>query len=198
MKSRSRLATPPRPSSRWWNRSSSTAPPAPEHFDSFSRCGGNHRSPLASIDETGNTKRTAAEPGDYEWIDNPVFRRETRLLTRGKLPALLFIGGPTLAAFILFFRYSVVSLAYGNQSGLAITGRGDFVSLASILFWILILIVPALAGGTIHKDRSSGTLTSIRLTPMSAWSILGGKCLALGAFVGLVFLTLLPIWGWPF
>jgi len=135
---------------------------------------------------------------DYEWIDNPVFRRETRLLTRGKLPALLFIGGPALAAFILFIRYSAVSLAYRNQSGLAITGREDFVSLASILFWILILVVPALAGGAIHKDRSSGTLTSIRLTPLSAWSILGGKCLALGAFIGLVYLTLLPILGLAF
>jgi len=135
---------------------------------------------------------------DYEWIDNPVFRRETRILTRGKIPALLFMGGPALAAFILFIRYSAVSLAYRNQSGLAITGREDFVSLASILFWILILVVPALAGGAIHKDRSSGTLTSIRLTPLSAWSILGGKCLALGAFIGLVYLALLPILGLAF
>jgi ABC-type transport system involved in multi-copper enzyme maturation permease subunit len=135
---------------------------------------------------------------DYEWIDNPVFRRETRILTRGKIPALLFMGGPALAAFILFIRYSAVSLAYRNQSGLAVTGREVFISLASILFWILILVVPALAGGAIHKDRSSGTLTSIRLTPLSAWSILGGKCLALGAFVGLVYLALLPILGLAF
>ena len=129
------------------------------------------------------------------WLDNPVFQRESLILKRGKIPTLLFIVGPGLLGVLFVFSYLILFLESSFDPGKIQTGRSLFESLIIILFWGIMLIVPAMAGNSISKDRTSGSLSALRLTSLSCWKILFGKCAAFGTFYSLIYFTALPIIG---
>jgi len=120
------------------------------------------------------------------------------ILRRGKIPAILFMGGPMLMGlffivYYLFFTFQAVIDPFSSRSGRELFGR-----LSLSLFWGLMLFVPALVGASISKDRRAGTLSTLRLTHLSAWRILLGKLSAFAAFYSLVFLATTPIVGLTF
>lgn len=133
-----------------------------------------------------------------DWIDNPVVRRETQVLQRGKIPAILFAGGPVLLGLFFFFNYLVSSVQSSFDPSFVPGGRAVFGTLSLGLFWGLMLFVPALVGASINKDRQAGTLSTLRLTHLSTWQILLGKLSAFTAFYALVFLATSPIVGLTF
>ena len=129
------------------------------------------------------------------WLDNPVFQRESMVLKRGKIPTLLFVAGPGILGLLFVFSYLIIFLETSFGPDKIQNGRSLFESQIIILFWGIMLIVPAMAGNSISKDRSSGSLSALRLTSLSCWGILLGKCSAFGTFYSLVYFTALPILG---
>lgn len=134
----------------------------------------------------------------WNGIDNPVVRREARVLQRGKIPAVLIIGGPVLTGLLFIVYHSFLILQSTLDPARAQSGRALFSVLSLTLFWGLMLFVPALVGASINKDRRAGTLSTLRMTHLNAWQILLGKLVAFCAFYSLVFLVTTPIVGMTF
>lgn len=127
------------------------------------------------------------------WMDNPVFHRECTLLRRGKLPIFLFIGGPIVLGLIYFFHYTTFTLGSLFDPSQTYHGRKIFGMLSSVLFWGLLLFVPAIVGVSINKDQQAGALSALRMSRLSTWQILLGKCSAFATFFVLFYSVFTPI-----
>ena len=82
-----------------------------------------------------------------------------------------------------------------NPGELNKAGRRLFLMTSTALFWGVLLFVPAMACASVDRDRRSGTLASLRLTPLGSWRILTGKANAMACLFGLVFLAGSPVTG---
>ena len=128
-----------------------------------------------------------------QWIDNPIFRREIRVLTRGWTPLAVFLAGPIILAGVFFSYFFTLYLRHKFDPNFAVDGRGIFTLLSLVLFWAMMLSVPALAGSSINKDRQTVTLSALRLSGLSPWEILYGKTGAFAVFYSLLYLISVPI-----
>jgi ABC-type transport system involved in multi-copper enzyme maturation permease subunit len=57
---------------------------------------------------------------------------------------------------------------------------------------LILLLTPGLAAGLISTERESGGLALLQMTPMSTWTILGGKLLSAALTTLLILLATLP------
>ena len=133
-----------------------------------------------------------------DWLDNPVFRRETLVLQRGKIPAVLFFAGPILTSLLFLLWYMASNVSSTLHHLRQVQGREIFESLIGVVFWGLVLFIPALVGLSVDNDRRSGAFTALRLTRLGGWSVLLGKSAAFAAYYSLVYLTVLPVFGMTF
>jgi ABC-type transport system involved in multi-copper enzyme maturation permease subunit len=104
------------------------------------------------------------------WV-NPVMVKEFRSRRFGRLHWMLRI---TALCAILSLALAVVALTGAEEKGLKLI-MGALVLLQVLL---VILIAPSLASGLISGERESGSWQILRMTPLSAWSILVGKLLS--------------------
>lgn len=130
------------------------------------------------------------------WIDNPVFQREIRQMLRGKAVIGLLVGCPILLAGAFFLLYSAhyFPAAFGGSSTPSF-GREMFAILSFGLFALVMLLVPALVGTSVNKDRECGAWIQLELTPLGMWRTLFGKVGAFALLYSLVLLINLPILG---
>ena len=118
---------------------------------------------------------------------SPVFFRELRSASRGILP---FAVRVIYVAFILgtvwFFAYGRWTAAGAiSPRGFASLARNIFLTIATAQAAAVLTITPALVAGTMARERASGTLEHLLVTPLSAWQIVTGKLAArLGQVLG--------------
>lgn len=128
------------------------------------------------------------------WIDHPIFRRETLILRRGKIPAILFVGGPFLISLMHLFYY-LFNTFMRKITLQPIHGRELFARQSILLFWAMVLLATGLMGESLDKDRRSGALSALRLTSVTTWSIVVGKASALVVYLCLFYLACTPVLG---
>ncbi len=129
-------------------------------------------------------------------LNNPVFRRESRVRWRGWRPfALLFIYAMSLS-FVLGWGYAANG-AGGVDSGiwsdLATPGREMFRTLQMMQMVAWLLIVPILTSTIISSERELGLLEALQLSGLRARHIIGGKIAAILLFVVLLLLVGAPV-----
>ena len=124
---------------------------------------------------------------------NPVLMREARVRMRGwRAPGLitLYVGVMGLVAWLI--------VVVANQSGPAFApemGGIIFGTLSWVQFVLLCFAAPGLTAGAISGERERQTLDLLLVTRMSALQVVVGKLGAAVAFLLLMMVASLPVYG---
>ena len=127
---------------------------------------------------------------------NPIIEKELKTKMRGwKAPALLtgylvFLG---LVVFIYFKLNNSISYRYGMGYFNPRVALDTYNVLAVFQFILILLITPALTGGSISGERERQTLDLLLCTNISPFSIITGKVVVSIAHVLLLVTASLPI-----
>lgn len=73
-------------------------------------------------------------------------------------------------------------------------GQADMTSLFSMLPWLFLFLIPALAMRLWAEERKSGTLEFLMTLPITTFSAVFGKFLAAWIFAGFALLLTFPVW----
>ncbi|MDY2937153.1 MAG: ABC transporter permease [Fusicatenibacter sp.] len=125
---------------------------------------------------------------------NPVFEKELKRNSRSiKISWIIFGCNLILSmiAFACFFGESRI-VGYLTPSSYSMPMR-CYVIMAYAMFFLIILAVPAIAGGSISLEREKKTLDVLLTTNLNPWKIITGK---LEASLGMMFImaiSTLPI-----
>lgn len=116
---------------------------------------------------------------------NPVLVKEFRTRQFGRLHWLLrLIAGCALASLGLTYATTLSAVDWGAQT------IGGIMVLMQIA--LILLLTPGLAGGLFSGEHESGSWRLLRLTPLSAGTIVRGKLLSVLATMGLILCATLP------
>lgn len=117
---------------------------------------------------------------------NPVFEKEMKRNSRsGRISWIIFVCNLLLAlvAFICYFSES------GQLGYLAPTSYSVpincYILMTYLLFLLVVLSIPAVAGGSVSQEREKKTLDVLLTTNLNPWRIITGK---LEASLGVVFI----------
>ncbi len=118
---------------------------------------------------------------------NPVFVAELRSKIFGKPKFIL----RALAACIIV-SLGLLILVCVNFASLLGPDQVRFVAVL-FQFAIIILIAPIVSSGSITDERISNTILPLRMTPLSAWTVVVGKIKAAFVYVVIFLLSSLPV-----
>ena len=118
---------------------------------------------------------------------NPVFVAELRSKVFGKPKFIL----RALAACIVISITLLILICLNFAS---IFGP-DNVRVVSVLFQfgLIVLLAPVVSSGSITEERTAGTLGLLRMTPLTAWTIIFGKLKAAFMYVLIFLLSSIPV-----
>ncbi len=111
---------------------------------------------------------------DISWWKNPVLIKEFR--TRPMLQAqwmLRAVGICLIASVLLMFLVSMSVSAFVGEASRMIPMMATAV--AAMMVVLIVMIGPAISGGTICADRETGVWDLMRATPLPSWRIVSGK-----------------------
>ncbi len=117
---------------------------------------------------------------------NPVFEKEMKRNSRsGRISWIIFVCNLLLAlvAFICYFGESS-QLGYLAPASYSVP-INCYILMTYLLFILVVLSVPAVAGGSISLEREKKTLDVLLTTNLNPWRIITGK---LEASLGVVFI----------
>ncbi|MEY8338694.1 ABC transporter permease [Lachnospiraceae bacterium 62-35] len=125
---------------------------------------------------------------------NPICRRETRAAARSIwLPAMITAFNSILALVALLSMYL-------NVAQIKLTAEIQYrrflelyVFTASIEFFILVLLMPALTAGAVSGERERQTLDIMMTTRVSRWDVVSGKLSSSFMVMFLVVISSLPV-----
>lgn len=124
---------------------------------------------------------------------NPVLRREAKTSLRSwKTFIAITLYVAMISAISILFIFSSMSYNSGFDPQDVIE---LFIILGSAQFVMIMLITPALAGGSISGERERQTLDLLLITKMSPISIILGKLFSSLGIVILMIISTLPIFG---
>jgi ABC-type transport system involved in multi-copper enzyme maturation permease subunit len=138
-------------------------------------------------------------------VVGPLFRYElTRLARRGLQPRLRAVFAGLLAAALLalylqaFPGVSPAKVLLRLDVPMPVDKASKFGEYFLVTFLIIQLVVvvvvtPAVAGGSLAEEKERGSLDLLLVSPLSGWEIVFGKMLARLVFVGGVVLAGLPV-----
>jgi len=131
-----------------------------------------------------------------EWWQNPVFVKEcrTRPMLQGQW-MMRAICIATLASIVLMFIMSQVASGLFESSGGVNQSNSMLYAVAVLMVVLVVLVGPALSGGTICGDVETGVWDLLRTTRMSSWRIVSGKFQAAIIPMGLLILATFPSFG---
>jgi len=125
----------------------------------------------------------------------PVLLREMRSLMRHRrVPVMLFACAGVAVGIGLFML--VIDLGGGaglSNEGYAQLGRNLFRGMLLLEGMLIVLLTPALTGGSIAREYEHKTEEALILTRLSVREIVAGKLLAALALVGITLLCALPV-----
>lgn len=136
---------------------------------------------------------TAAMPTSGTWTLRPralrtVIGLELRQRVRSRRWIwLLILWGAALLGLSLLIFLGALALSPALKGQWEALGALAFSADMVLLIFAMLLILPALASGSINGDRTAGTLATLQATLLSAAEIVVGKILA-GWLIGLMFL----------
>lgn len=109
------------------------------------------------------------------WWQNPVFVKECR--TRPMLQASWLVRAVaiTLILSVLLMFVTIGSVALFSTDGDANTNTAILTGISGLMVALVLLIGPALSGGTICGDIETGVWDLMRSTRLSSWQIVVGK-----------------------
>ena len=81
--------------------------------------------------------------------------------------------------------------------GAFLIGEASLRSLADILPWLFLFLIPAITMGSISQEKSEGTLELLFTRPIKDWEFLVGKFLGSVIFIGIALLFIFPV-AWSF
>lgn len=124
---------------------------------------------------------------DISWWQNPVLIKEfrTRPMLQGQW-MLRAVGVCLIASILLMFLVSLSVSAFVGERTQMIPMMATAV--AAMMVVLIIMIGPAISGGTICADRETGVWDLMRATPLPSWRIVSGKFQA--SIIPLLLLTL--------
>ncbi len=129
---------------------------------------------------------------------NPVLRREAITTMRNwktYATVAIFLGITALGAFFYIYMnmFQNYNMSFDPESMLVL-----YIVLASMQMGLVMLVVPAVAAGSISGERERQTLDLLLVTKMSPLSIVMGKLMASLMYILLLILATLPIFGLTF
>ena len=131
---------------------------------------------------------------DIQWWQNPMLVKEfrTRPMLQGQW-LLRAVGWCIIIAVLLMIgQVLAIKAVMADRSGVAIIEE-DLPSVAAALIVIIVVLVgPAITGGTLVSDRESGVWDLIRTTRLSSWRIVSGKFQAAVIPLLLIVLAIIP------
>ena len=118
---------------------------------------------------------------------NPVYVAEIRSRIFGKPKVIL----RTLSAIVVLSMILLLLVAVQFASQL----NPDVVRLVAIIFQVGVVafFAPAVCSGSFTDERTSGTLTLLRLTPLSVWTVVTGKLKAGLLYVMVFLISSVPV-----
>ena len=131
-----------------------------------------------------------------EWWQNPVFVKECR--TRPMLQGQWMMRAvciATLSSIVLMFVMSQIAAGLFEGSGGVNQSSSMLYAVAVLMVVLVVLVGPALSGGTICGDVETGVWDLLRTTRMSSWRIVSGKFQAAVIPMGLLILATFPSFG---
>ncbi len=126
-----------------------------------------------------------------QWWQNPVLIKEFR--TRQMLQSqwlLRAIGACLIVSVLLMILVSVGVQTFVAESGRMISMM--VTAVASLMVLLVVLIGPAMSGGTVCSDRETGIWDQLRGTRLSSWRIVSGKFQASVIPLLLLMVAMLP------
>ena len=103
----------------------------------------------------------------------------TRILAIAKRELGALFGSPV--AYIVLAIFTLL-VSWLFTSGLFLEGTATFRSFLSIMPFVMLFVLPALAMRSFAEERKSGTLDLLLTLPIREWEIVIGKLLALTVF----------------
>ncbi|MFO7820641.1 MAG: ABC transporter permease subunit [Lentisphaeria bacterium] len=118
---------------------------------------------------------------------NPVFVAELRSKVFGKPKFILRALAACIVISITLLL--LVSLNFGSVFG------PDKVRVVAVLFQfsLIVLLAPVVSSGSITEERVGGTIGLLRMTPLTAWTVIWGKLKAAFMYVLVFLLSSLPV-----
>ena len=125
---------------------------------------------------------------------NPVLHRELTYRNRAFSNAILImVFDGILAVFSLLYFYTISqNVIYSGEMDFS-TMLKLYMLIATLEFFLFLLLTPALAAGSISGERERGTIDLLLTSKMSSWQIIWGKFTSSMYISGLLFTSSLPI-----
>lgn len=125
------------------------------------------------------------------------------LLLPGLAVVTVYATTIAFSDFLLFDEPEFGSGAGGDYNGIPASalqgvGTGMFVAVLVALFFTLLVLVPAMVGGSIAGERHSQTLQPLQLTAMGPTQIIFGKLVSSLAYLVVALLCAAPVLAVPF
>lgn len=125
------------------------------------------------------------------------------LLLPGLAVVTVYATTIAFSDFLLFDEPEFGSGAGGDYGGIPASalqgvGTGMFVAVLVALFFTLLVLVPAMVGGSIAGERHSQTLQPLQLTAMGPTQIIFGKLVSSLAYLVVALLCAAPVLAVPF
>ena len=125
---------------------------------------------------------------------NPVFEKEMKRNSRSsRISWIIFVCNLLLAvvAFVCYFRESP-PLGYLAPVSYSVP-MNCYILMTYLLFILVVLSVPAVAGGSISLEREKKTLDVLLTTNLNPWRIITGKLEASLGVVLILTVSALPV-----
>jgi len=130
-------------------------------------------------------------------VDNPIIAKELKGRMRGRKGFILISVYLSLISLIIFLIYLLLVVADGLSSGdpsfLQTVGKVIFSTVILMELLMLGFIGPALTSGAISSERERKTIDLLKISLLSAHSIVFGKLSSAAAFLLLLVITALPL-----
>ena len=137
-------------------------------------------------------------------VRNPVLNRELKERLRTRRATIVVTAYLTILSLILYALYRAEEASSADPFGgpiasqAASVGRTMFEVLVLVMLGLILFIVPGLTADAVTGERERQTLVPLQVTLLRPRSIVAGKVLASLAFVSLLVLATLPLFGISF
>lgn len=137
-------------------------------------------------------------------VRNPVLDRELKERLRTRRATIVVTAYLAILSLILYALYRAEEASSADQFGgpvasqAASVGRTMFEVLVLVMLGLVLFIVPGLTADAVTGERERQTLVPLQVTLLRPRAIVAGKLLASLAFVSLLVLATLPLFGISF
>jgi len=131
------------------------------------------------------------------FCDNPFFLRRARTYLRGNRFYLVMTGFVLVVCVVLGGAYlgSIDRYYHVPQSEIALLGRRLFLGAMITQAVVICLLLPLMTAAVVASEKEKQTFDLLKLTTVSAATLVGGEILAAVALLALMLLAALPVVG---